>query len=154
MVSRPIPMEPVFGTSWRRHGERRLRAARIARLLRPVTHVLGGLVSTELAVPYQRRWYRPDVGVLLGGEMPHDGVLPRAPLLVVCLGGPLSGVTWLQAGAGAVWAAGDGAVHELTRRSSRRLERGQWLAHPDEPALRLPAEELVLGPPADTRISA
>ncbi len=154
MVQQPLPMDPIRGASWRFHGERRLRAERIARLLRPVTHVLGGLVSTELAVPYQGRWYRPDVGVLLGDETPHDGVLSRAPLLVVRLGGPLPAPAWLSAGAGAVWAAGDGAVHELTCRGGRTLQRDQWLAHPDEPALRLPAVELLEPPAADARISA
>lgn len=150
----PRPGEPVYGTSWRRHGGRRQRAARIARMLRPTAHALGGLVSTELIVPYDGRWYRPDVGVVVGVDPSHDGVLERAPALVVCLGGPLWGADWLRAGAGAVWArAGDG-VEQLTRHGVRRMSRGQWLTHPDEPALRLPADELSAGPLADARIGA
>lgn len=142
MARRPLPGEPIYGTSWRRHGARRQQAARIARLLRPVAHVLGGLVSTELTVPYRGRWYRPDVGVLLGDDLPPDGVLTRAPALVVRLGDPLSGTAWLEAGAGAVWAREDDGIHELARRSRRLVADEEWLQHPDEPALRLPASEL------------
>lgn len=157
MVRGPHPGEPVYGTSWRRHGERRQRAARIARALRPAAHARGGLVSTELIVPYAGRWYRPDVGVVLGAEPPHDGVLDAAPALVVRLGGPLPGADWLRAGAAAVWDAhGDdeGVVVQLTRRGVQRMSRGAWLVHPDEPALRLAADELIGGIRADARIGA
>lgn len=153
MARRPRRGEPVYGTSWRRHGPRRSQAARIARLLRPVAHLMGGLVSTELVIPYRKRWYRPDVGAVIGVEPTCDGVLPRAPMLVVRLGGPLPAEAWLDAGAGAVWAWDDDRdVVELVRGRRRVVVRGTWLAHPDEPALRLAADELV--PPAwrDARI--
>lgn len=155
MARRPRPGEPVYGTSWRKHGPRRSQAARIARLLRPVAHLMGGLASTELIIPYRRRWYRPDVGVAIGGASTCDGVLPRAPMLVVRLGGPLPAEAWLHAGARVVWAwDDDGEVVELVKGGRRSLERGAWFAHPDEPALRLAADEL--RPPAwrDARISA
>jgi hypothetical protein len=142
----------VYGASWRRHGERRQRAARIARMLRPVAHVIGGLVSTELAVPYCGRWFRPDVGVLLTAEYPTDGVLARAPSLVVRLGEPLSADAWLQAGAHAVWAVEGGTVWELSPARRRVLTPDQWLIHPDELALRLPAQELVGEPSSHARV--
>lgn len=155
MLLRPAPGEPIHGPSWRRHGHRRRRAVRIAWELRPVAHVLGGLVSTELAVRYRGLWYRPDVGVLLGDAVPLDGVLLRAPMLVVSLGGPLSGAAWQAAGAAVVWVRGsDGAICELSRGHRRTLARGEWLTHPHEPALRLPAVELQTEPVADARISA
>lgn len=154
MARRPRPGEPVYGTSWRRHSERRLRAARIARLLRPVTHVMGGLVSTELAVPVRGHWHRPDVGVLLGGDIPLDGVLHRAPMLVVRLGEPVPAAAWVAAGAAAVWAWEAGEVVEVTRRHRRRLEAGQWLEHPNEPALRMPASEVGAVAARGTRIGA
>jgi hypothetical protein len=135
----------VYGTSWRRHGHRRQCAARIARMLRPVAHVLGGVVSTELTVPVDGRWYRPDVGVLLDRDQPLDGVLRSAPSLVVRLGDPLSGETWLRAGADVVWAVEGGTVWELTHARRRARSAGEWLTHPDELALRLSARELAHG---------
>lgn len=135
----------VYGTSWRRHGHRRQQAARIARMLRPVAHVLGGLVSTELVVPVGDRWHRPDVGVLLDDDQPLDGVLPCAPSLVVRLGGPLPGEAWLRAGARVVWAVEGGTVWQLTRRHRKVMSNGEWLSHPGELALRLPARELAHG---------
>jgi hypothetical protein len=132
----------VYGASWRRHGERRLRAARIARMLRPVVHTIGGLVSTELTVPYRGRWFRPDVGVLLSGKHPIDGVLRRAPSLVVRLGDPLSAAAWLHAGADVVWAVEGGTLWELTSERRRVLTPDEWLTHPGEVALRFPAREL------------
>lgn len=149
MSSRSQPDGPVYGPSWRHHGDRRRHAVRIAWKLRPVTHILGGLVSTELTVRHRDRWYRPDVGVLLRGAVPTDGVLTRAPMLVVCLGGPLSGADWLAAGAGAVWACDDGeVVHELSRRGQRVVERDGWLTHPDDAALLLSATQLRTEPTA------
>lgn len=144
----------VLGPTWRHHGARRTRGARIARLLRPVAHLMGGLVSTELVVSVRGRWHRPDTGVLLHGPIPLDGVLRRAPLLVVRLGGPLRAAEWRAAGARAVWAWEDGHVVAVDRDGRRVVEPGAWLTHPDEPALRLAADEL--RPPAwgDTRISA
>lgn len=136
------PQHVIYGTSWRRHGDRRQRAARIARMLRPVAHVLGGLVSAELAVPVGDQWYRPDVGVVLSDEQPLDGVLSRAPSLVVRLGGPLSGEAWLRAAADVVWAVEGGTVWQLTRRRRKALSADEWLVHPDELALRLPVIEL------------
>jgi hypothetical protein len=119
-----------------------------------VAHVLGGLVSTELAVRYRGRWYRPDVGVVLD-DPPVDGVLCRAPTLVVCLGGPLTGRDWVRAGADVVWSCDDEVtVVQLTRRGSTPLAWGQWLAHPAVPALRIAARELAAGPAADARIGA
>ena len=150
----PHQGKPIHGPSWRRHGARRQRAARIARALRPVAHALGGLVSTELSVPFNGRWYRPDVGVMLDDPQPSDGVLDRAPALVVSLGGPLRGQEWLHAGAGAVWACDDDVVTELSRQGLRRLGPGQWLTHPAHPALRLAADDLAAGPVADARIGA
>jgi hypothetical protein len=132
----------VYGTSWRRHGDRRLRAARIARMLRPAVHVAGGLVSTELAVPYRGTWFRPDVGVLLVSDHPVDGVLDHAPSLVVRLGEPLSAEAWLEAGADAVWAVEAETVWELSHQHRRVVAADEWLTHPDELALRLPAYEL------------
>lgn len=143
----------VYGTTWRRHSGRRQRAARIARMLRPVAHVLGGLVSTELTAPVGDRWFRPDVGVLLTGDPPLDGVLHRAPPLVVHLGGLLPAEAWLHAGADAVWAIEGGAVRQLTPAGRRTLASDQWLTYPDEPALRLPAGELTGAPVARTRMA-
>jgi len=142
----------VYGTSWRRHGDRRQRAARIARLLRPAAHVLGGTVSTELTVPYRQQWYRPDVGVVLGPELPLDGVLTRAPSLIVTLGGPLPAEAWLEAGARVVWAVTDDGVCQLSRTQRRVLRPDQWLEHPGELALRLPAEHLAGEPVGRTRL--
>ena len=133
----------VYGPSWRTHGQRRQRAARIARLLRPVAHLLGGVVSTELTVPVGERWYRPDVGVVLDDRHPLDGVLDAAPSLVVRLGGPLSGEAWLDAGADVVWAVEAGAVWQLTTATRRVLPPAAWLTHPDELALRMAVRELV-----------
>lgn len=144
----------VYGTSWRRHGDRRQRAARIARMLRPVAHVIGGLVSTELTVPYRGRWFRPDVGVLLNADHPIDGVLAHAPSLVVRLGDPLSAEAWLQAGADAVWAVEGGTVWELSRSRRRVLTSDEWLTHPGELALRLPARELVGEPIPHARVGS
>jgi hypothetical protein len=144
----------VYGTSWRRHGDRRLRAARIARMLRPAAHLAGGLVSTELAVPYRDAWFRPDVGVLLAPDHPVDGVLNQAPTLVVRLGEPLSAEAWLQAGAGVVWAVEAGTVWELSRKKRRVLGPDDWLTHPDEVALRLAARELAGEPTPRTRLGA
>jgi hypothetical protein len=144
--------QAVYGASWRRHGERRLRAARIARVLRPSVHAVGGVVSTELTVPYRGRWFRPDVGVLLTAEPPLDGVLERAPSLVVRLGDPLSAAAWLQAGADVVWAVEGGTVWELSSRHRRVLTPDDWLTHPGELALRLPARELVGEPTPRTRV--
>jgi hypothetical protein len=150
---------PVYGTSWRRHGARRQRAARVARLLRPAAHVLGGLVSNELTVPFRGCWYRPDVGVVFGPDVPLDGVLARGPSLVVRLGGPLSAREWLDTGARTVWTVDDGgAVSQLTGIRLRHLAAHEWLEHPDEPALRLPAAELTgraaASAPARRRIPA
>lgn len=144
----------VVGTSWRRHGARRQRAARIARLLRPTAQLLGGVVSTELAVPHEGRWYRPDVGVHPADQVPPSGVLTRAPVLVVRLGGPLTARDWMAAGAGVVWTVDAGVVSQMTRRGVRRPRRDGWLRHPDEPALRLAVAEMADVPPADSRIGA
>lgn len=154
MVRGPRPGEPIIGASWRRHGERRQRAARVARALRPAAHARGGVVSTELVVPYAGRWYRPDVGVVLGSDPPHDGVLAGAPALVVRLGGPLRAVDWLDAGAAAVWHCDEDGVAQLTRSGVERMSHGQWLVHPGEPALRIAAAELAVATPADARIGA
>lgn len=144
MGERPIM---VHGASWRRHGGRRQRAARIARMLRPVAHLLGGLVSAELTVPVGDRWVRPDVGVLLAGDHPLDGVLEQAPSLVVSLGAPVPPGAWLDAGADVVWALSDGTVWQMTHRRRRVVAANGWLTHPWELALRLPATELT-GPKA------
>lgn len=151
------PMGPgtaVVGTSWRRHGHRRQRAARIARLLRPTAHLLGGLVSTEVIVPYAGRWYRPDVVVHPADEVPPTGVLARAPVLVVRLGGPLTARDWMAVGASVVWSVDDGVVSQVTRSGVRYHRSGEWLRHPDEPALRLAVAEMVDDRPADSRIGA
>ena len=144
----------VYGASWRRHGERRLRAARIARLLRPAAHTAGGLVSTELTVPFRGRWFRPDVGVLLSLEHPVDGVLTRAPTLVVRLGDPLSADAWLQAGADVVWAVEGGSIWEVSATRRRLVAAEEWLGCPGEPALRLRACELVGEPTPRARVTA
>lgn len=144
----------VYGASWRRQGDRRQRAARIARMLRPVTHVLGGIVSTELTVPYRGQWFRPDVGVLLRAhDVPLDGVLTGAPSLVVRLGDPLSADVWLRAGADVVWAVEGGTVWLVTGRRRRALAPDAWLTHPGELALRLPARELVGEPTRRARVA-
>jgi hypothetical protein len=121
-------------------------------MLRPVAHVIGGLVSTELTVPYRGRWFRPDVGVLLTAEHPVDGVLARAPSLVVRLGDPLPAEAWLRAGADAVWAVEGGTVWELSPARRRVLRPDEWLTHPGELALRLPARELVGEPSPHARV--
>jgi hypothetical protein len=121
-------------------------------MLRPVAHVIGGLVSTELTVPYCGRWFRPDVGVLLTAEHPVDGVLARAPSLVVRLGDPLPADAWLRAGADAVWAVEGGTVWELSPARRRVLTPDEWLTHPGELALRLPARELVGEPSPHARV--
>lgn len=146
--------DAAIGPSWRRHGVRRTRGARIARLLRPVAHLMGGLASTELAVSLGGRWHRPDVGVVLHAPIPVDGVLRRAPLLVVRLGGPPTAADWLGAGARAVWAWEGGRVVELRRDGRRIVDPGVWLVHPDEPALRLAGDELRPPSWADARMSA
>lgn len=121
-------------------------------MLRPVAHVVGGMVSTELTVPYRGRWFRPDVGVLLTADHPLDGVLVRAPSLVVRLGDPLSADAWLKAGADVVWAVEGGTVWELSLARRRVLTPDEWLTHPGELALRLPARELVGEPSPHARI--
>jgi hypothetical protein len=121
-------------------------------MLRPVAHVIGGLVSTELTVPYCGRWFRPDVGVLLTAEHPVNGVLARAPSLVVRLGDPLPADAWLRAGADAVWAVEGGTVWELSPARRRVLTPDEWLTHPGELALRLPARELVGEPSPHARV--
>lgn len=145
---------PVVATSWRRHGPRRQRAARIARLLRPTAHLLGALVSTELTVPHDGRWYRPDVGVQPADKVPPSGVLACAPVLVVRLGGPLTARDWMAAGASVVWTVDDGIVMQVTRAGVRRPRRGGWLRHPTEPALRLAVAEMADVQSADSRIGA
>jgi hypothetical protein len=144
----------VYGASWRRNGDRRQHAARIARMLRPPIHAIGGVVSTELTVPYRGQWFRPDVGVLLTPDHPSDGVLASAPSLVIRLGNPLSGDAWLQAGADAVWAIEGGTVWELTTSHRRMLAADEWLRHPDEVVLRLPAYELAGEPIPRARVDA
>jgi hypothetical protein len=145
---------PVYGPSWRRHGGRRQVAARVARSLRPVAHLLGAVVSTELTMLFRDHWYRPDVGVVAADAVTHDGVVSAAPHLVVCLGGPLTAREWLAAGADAVWARRGDLVEQVTRGGVQRLEPGQWLVHPREPALRLAASDLAPGVPADARVGA
>lgn len=146
---------PVLGTSWRRHPGRRQRAARIARTLRPAAQLLGGVVSTELIVPFGDRWYRPDVGVVAAeDDVADDGVVTAATQLVVCLGGPLTPRQWLSSGARVVWAVADGGAQALTRRGVQRVAADAWLVHPDEPSLRLAVAHLAPDPPADARARA
>jgi hypothetical protein len=145
---------PVYGPSWRRHGDRRQVAARVARSLRPVAHMLDAVVSTELVMAVGGCWYRPDVGVVAADAVTHDGVVTDAPDLVVCLGGPLTARDWLAAGALAVWARCGEGVEQVTRRGVQRLGSHHWLVHPDEPALRLAAADLVPRGPVDARIGA
>ena len=144
----------VYGASWRRQGDRRQCAARIARMLRPVVHAVGGVVSTEFTVPYRGEWFRPDVGVLLTPDHPIDGVLASSPSLVIRLGNPLSADAWLQAGADVVWALEGGTVWELSARHRRMLTPEEWLRHPTEVALRLPAHELAGEPTPRARVGA
>lgn len=115
---------------------------RIARLLRPAAHVRGGVVSTELTVCCDGEWYRPDVGVVFGA-CPADGILDRASGLIVRLGGPLPATAWLAAGAAVVWSVDDRVVTQRSAAGAVTMARGAWLIHPDEPALRLPAAELL-----------
>jgi hypothetical protein len=122
-------------------------------MLRPLVQAAGGIVSTEFSVPYRGQWFRPDVGVLLSDVAPLDGVLTRAPALVVRLGDPLSADAWLRAGAGAVWALEAGTVWEVSHRHRRVLDAGAWLTHPDELTLRLPARELAGEPSRRARIA-
>ncbi|HEX6256828.1 MAG TPA: hypothetical protein VFZ70_13565 [Euzebyales bacterium] len=145
---------PVYGPSWRRHGGRRQVAARVARSLRPVAHLLGAVVSTELVMPFAGHWYRPDVGVVAADAVTHGGVVSSAPHLVVSLGGPLTARDWLAAGADVVWARHGEVVEQLTRGGVHRLEPGQWLVHPHHPTLRLAASDLILPASADARIGA
>ena len=144
----------VRGASWRRDGDRRQRAARIARVLRPMAHMLGAVVSTELAVPLRGGWYRPDVGVLSDGDGLRDGVLPGPPPLVVCLGGPIPARAWLHAGADVVWALIDDTAWQLTYRRLRVVGADEWLRHPWEPSLRMLARELTGGTARRTRMTA
>lgn len=149
------PRAVVLGPTWRRHGERRRRAARVARLLRPVANVLGLTVSTELAVASSGRWYRPDVGVVDSARVGVDGWLASAPPLVVVLGGPLTARDWMRAGAVVVWAhepSGPDGVARLLQwsaRGSRERSPREWFEHPGEPALRVAAGELL--PPVGVR---
>jgi hypothetical protein len=154
MQSQSRATGPVYGPSWRRHGGRRQLAARVARALRPVAHLIGAVASTELSMPVGGHWYRPDVGVVAADAVSHDGVVLSAPHLVVCLGGPLTARDWLAAGADAVWAQHDDVVEQLTRGGVQRLGAGEWLVHPHEPVLRLAAADLAPRAPADTRIGA
>lgn len=140
----------VYGASWRRHAPRRLQAARIARLLLPIVERNGGTVSTEFTVEVGGRWYRPDVGALLDCEPPLDGILARAPELIVSLGGPLSAQAWLDAGAVAVWWASDGAPTVISARGDTAPEEG-WLTLPGWPTVRLLAAELRVGTLPRTR---
>ena len=101
-----------------------------------------------------QHWFRPDVGVLLARDgMPLDGVLQRAPSLVVRLGPPLAADAWLRAGADVVWAYEGDAVWEVTRRRRRMLTPDVWLTHPSELALRMPARELLPQPVRRARVA-
>ena len=82
------------------------------------------------------------------------GVLASAPTLVIRLGNPLSADAWLQAGADAVWAIEGGTVWELSTSHRRMLMPDEWLRHPDEVALRLPAYELAGEPIPRARVDA
>lgn len=144
----------VRGASWRRDGERRQRAARIARVLRPMAHMLGAVASTELVVPLRGGWYRPDVGVLSDAGGLRDGMLTGPPPLVVWLGGPISARTWLHAGADVVWALLDDTAWQLTYRRQRAVAADEHLRHPWEPSLRMLASELTGAPVRRTRMTA
>lgn len=126
---------------------RRLRAARIARLLEPLSRGLGGYVSTQLVVCCPSgRVRRPDVAVARG-EPPVDGRVAQVPELVVLLGRgagtSAEAEAWLREGALAVWCLGGGeAVSYAAPRGVPRVRRGRWLTVPGLPVLRTDVADL------------
>ncbi len=126
---------PVAGSA------RRIRAARIARLLAPAAVALGGWASSELVVrvdaPPHR--FRPDVTVGFG-EPPVDGVTATPPVLVVVLDDDARvAAQWTAVGVEAVWAVADTTV-ALWQRGRPAVVVGldAELVVPAWPTLRLP----------------
>lgn len=113
---------------------RRVRAARIARLLAPLGTAMGGFVSTELRVALTSGLVvRPPVA-LASGEPPEDGRLATAPELVVVLGPAAAAQAaagrWLAAGSCAVWWAGDGHARQYTAAGAAVRRHGELLTVP------------------------
>ncbi len=130
-----------------RPAARRLRAARIARLLAPVSAAAGGFVSTELAVwlPGGRLGW-PEVA-LACREPPTDGRLDRPPELVVVLEiGPSAtaeAAAWLEAGVTTVWCIGRITVEEHGTDGTTTRRVGEWLTVHGHEAVRVPVHRLL-----------
>jgi len=113
---------------------RRVRAARIARLLVPLGTAIGGFVSTELRVALADGMVgRPPVA-LASGDPPEDGRLTTAPELVVLLG-PVgatqaAAARWLEAGSAAVWWVGEGHARQYTAAGAAVRRHGELLTVP------------------------
>jgi len=113
---------------------RRLRAARIARLLAPHGMAIGGFVSTELRVALAGGVVGRPCVALASGDPPEDGWLTGAPELVVVLGPVASAqaaaLRWLEAGSAVVWWAGEGHARQYTSAGAAVRRCGELLTVP------------------------
>lgn len=128
--------------------QRRLRAARLARLLSPAALALGGFTSIELRIRLPAEGLcRPDVSVVLA-DPPVDGVADSAPALVIEFAPATRPWRWLEAGAAAVWVLGADNAHVYTVAAPvQTVAPPELLAVPGLPALTLPVA-LASPPPA------
>lgn len=124
---------------------RRVRAARIARLLVPLGTAVGGFVSTELRVALADGAVGRPAVALASGDPPEDGRLTTAPELVVVLGpaaaAQAASSRWLAAGSDAVWWAGESHARQYTAAGAAVRRHGELLTVPglDEIAVRVEA---------------
>lgn len=133
-----VPREAPRSPAWLRDPRvRRLRAARVVRLLAPGAQAVGLYPSGELRLALGSVVRRPFVCVA-AGDPPADGVLTEAPVLVVEAVGEDVGC-YLRAGVGVAWVVGAGhAEIRLPGGSVEPLEAGDSLAVPGWPSLRVP----------------
>jgi hypothetical protein len=126
--------------------DRRLRAARIARLLAPAAEAGGGFTTCEVVVRAARNpdsARRPDCCVVLG-DPPADGVLDRPPLLVVEFAPAGEPAWYLALGTAAVWlVAGSQVSVHLGSGQAGHLDAGGRASVPGHPRLALPVADLV-----------
>lgn len=103
---------------------RRVLAAQIAFRLSPAAWAADCYASSAaLHAPAGREPRRPDV-IVASGEVPADGIVRAAPLLVVDLGDGSDPAGWLDRGAGTVWVIGPEVGIVLTAAGHRRVTAG------------------------------